>query len=62
MFNEQANLAGAIQSYLNGNYSTLEEVAQVYGVDIEEMNKLLNPPVLVNESNHSLDEILPNVN
>lgn len=62
MFNEEANIAGAIQSYLNGHHSTLEIVAQVYGVDVAKLNKILNPPQLTHPSNDILDEVLPNVN
>jgi hypothetical protein len=62
MFDDQANLAGAIQSYLNGNHSTLEEVAEVYKVDMETLNTTLNPPQILHTSKASIEENLPDVN
>lgn len=60
MFTKEANLAGAIQTFLNGGH-TLEEICIVYNVSIEEINSMLNPPKIENPL-HNTDEVLPNVN
>lgn len=60
MFTKEANLAGAVQTFLNGDH-TLEEICVVYNVTIEEINSILNPPKLENHL-QSIDEVLPNVN
>ena len=60
MFTKEANLAGAIQTFLNGGY-TLAQICVMYEVTAEEINSVLNPPKLENPL-QNIDEVLPNVN
>lgn len=61
MFNKEANIAGAIQTFLNGGY-TLDEICSKYDVTLEEVNAVLNPPQITHQSNDSIEETLPNGN
>lgn len=61
MFNAEANLAGAVQTYLNGGY-TIEEICSEYNISLEEINTILNPPKIEANQDNKLEENLPNVN
>lgn len=61
MFNEEANIAGAIQAYFNKQVESLEEASILYKIDLKILESFLSPSAVQHE-NIPLDEVLPDVN
>lgn len=60
MFNEEANIAGAIQAFFNKQVDSLESAAQLYNIDLAILEARLTPAP-VSHTQQTLDEVLPNV-
>lgn len=39
--NDEALLASAIQSYLNGDFTTIQEAADAYGIDVSLIQEVI---------------------